>query len=48
MFKMSVDKNKVDQNCSEDIDTSSNESSVGHFSELEKEKLIKYLQYKIF
>ena len=48
---MSVDKNKVDQNRSEDIDPSSNESSDGQLSELEKQKLIKYLQdheYKVF
>ena len=51
MFTMSVDKNKVDQNHSEDIDPSSNESSDGQLSELEKQKLIKYLQdheYKVF
>ena len=32
MFTMSVDKNKVDQNRSEDIDPSSNENSDGQLS----------------
>lgn len=47
----SVHKNKVDQNCSEDIDPSLNEISDGQLSELEIQKQIKYLkdhEYKVF